>query len=422
MKKLLLAIPIVVFLAAGCNSSQLPSDQSPVTQKSNPLAFVPAANPAPAPNAALAKPVQNLSAMADVSVKITAPSTMVIGKTYQISWAAGKSISAIEVKFAGGAENGAKDSIYTANSVHGSGTFQWLVPASSYEGEYVMEITGKTADYDATANKIDQLYKAKPADQNQMVANYQQITVLQQQLKAMSAAGQAKFTILKKDLPPISASSISNIVKYKDNFDVQFEWQSLPAGMAVGSRLKFIYSQDAYLARTCTVEQDQSTKMYFCHTIWSDYLSDSTNKDQWAIFIDDSVPGTAASRDEKRIADIKQLAAALQQYKTKNGSYPQRPGWNSFEDGSSTYNQANVIFPDFMGVHYEDPLGQADKVYGYLAYFDSGTFVLYAQMENSFKDGDPDFYCTDSQGLQVLTSKRPKPITVPLSCNNLWPN
>lgn len=391
MKKLLIVLPIVVLLATACASSQQTNNQTPVASSTN---------------------SQTQSFDTKEGVELTnVPSPMVLGKEYTIGWRAGKNISSVEV-YLTSVDRLYGTQIYTTKSDQGSGTFQWK--ASDYnqslEGWYRLEIVGRTAGYDAKASKIDPAIHKRPTAPELGLKEYES------HLSTLESTGTwswKDFAMLGKDLPEISSDSLSNVSSI-DGFQIRYEFQTLPPGVAVGTNLKFMYKKHSAMVRSCVMNKDEQKNVFWCYIPWSSLLSDYSKKENWAIFIDNSTQGTAAERDQKRMKDIKQLATAIEAYKIKNGKYPCTNGECS--DGSSIYQRANgnVIFPKFEGVHYEDPLGEKDKNFSYIYNSDAIGYEVYAQLENSFQDGDADFYCVDSLGAKKIISERP----LSLSCES----
>ena len=84
------------------------------------------------------------------------------------------------------------------------------------------------------------------------------------------------------------------------------------------------------------------------------------------------------ARDAKRISDIAQIQLALEQYFTKNGSYP-----------TSVNNYVSEIYPAYISIQPKDPSSNSTADYVYAPdpgnnYYD---YLLRVKLEKAISDG-----------------------------------
>lgn len=85
------------------------------------------------------------------------------------------------------------------------------------------------------------------------------------------------------------------------------------------------------------------------------------------------------ARDNKRKSDLEQIRAALEMYRSENGSYPSGGGWS---------NMVSELQPDFMKEAPEDPRSDSYEYYYSSATGDSYSLCAYFETGGSDSCGD----------------------------------
>ena len=220
------------------------------------------------------------------------------------------------------------------------------------------------------------------------------------------------------------------------NFGVTFEWDSITPGVELGTRLLVILyipvpgTFPVQEGSSCTVQKN-SAGSYSCFAQFysSPPGGNFQDKEIYSFFIDKSTLKSVRDRDEKRKTDLKKLQAAFFEYKKVNGRYPCSGEYQNCREGEELITFKERKLPRFNWEEYQDPLPTPISKKYYSVFTTTTTadinleppsFLAYAVLEISSQSNRQEFFCIDNDGEAKVVTRRPKPIIIPYSCNNLW--